>query len=376
MSKVAAVETLVVNVSPRTNWTFVAVTTDDGETGWGECSLNRWEPLLVASVDMLSGDVCGHTLEAAFDTVRYVPHSPGGLAMHAAKSAVEQALTDLRAQHAALPVHAIIGGGSRKVIPAYANINRGISARSPAGFAAAARAALAVGYRNIKIAPFDGVIAQDAASSPIDALIQAGLDRVYAVRDAIGRDRVLMVDCHWRFDEPRATALIRDLHRQSCGDLWPDLTVIFDIDPAIGLARSRLDPRGHEHADRRPNGGRDVGRSRRLRLVGRAQGGHGGRLRLHCRVGAQQSPRRHGRHGERPRLLAVGERRRRFQLRRRNVLRLDREPAPRPARARDQPVREGEDLRAGPVVLGQSDDPGALVTLGERGEVRRRCAGE
>jgi dTMP kinase len=34
-------------------------------------------------------------------------------------------------------------------------------------------------------------------------------------------------------------ALIRDLHRQSCGDLWPDLTVIFDIDPAIGLARSK-----------------------------------------------------------------------------------------------------------------------------------------
>jgi dTMP kinase len=35
------------------------------------------------------------------------------------------------------------------------------------------------------------------------------------------------------------TALIRDLHRQACADLWPDLTVIFDIDPAIGLARSK-----------------------------------------------------------------------------------------------------------------------------------------
>ncbi len=36
-----------------------------------------------------------------------------------------------------------------------------------------------------------------------------------------------------------STALIRDLHRQSCGDLWPDLTVIFDIDPALGLKRSK-----------------------------------------------------------------------------------------------------------------------------------------
>jgi dTMP kinase len=35
------------------------------------------------------------------------------------------------------------------------------------------------------------------------------------------------------------TTLIRDLHRHSCGDLWPDLTIIFDIDPAIGLKRSK-----------------------------------------------------------------------------------------------------------------------------------------
>ncbi len=211
MSKIAVVEPLVVNVSPKTNWTFVAVTTRDGHTGWGECSLNRWEPLLTASVEMLSRDIVGATFEAAFDAIRYLPHSPGGLVMHAAKSALEQALTDVLAQQSGLPIHEEIGGARRDAIPAYANINRGIGARSPAGFAAAARAAVAAGYRNVKIAPFDGVIAEDAASTPIDALVQAGLDRVYAVRDAIGPDRALMVDCHWRFDEPRAMALIRDI---------------------------------------------------------------------------------------------------------------------------------------------------------------------
>ncbi len=36
-----------------------------------------------------------------------------------------------------------------------------------------------------------------------------------------------------------STALIKDLHRQSCADLWPDLTLVFDIDPALGLARSK-----------------------------------------------------------------------------------------------------------------------------------------
>lgn len=34
-------------------------------------------------------------------------------------------------------------------------------------------------------------------------------------------------------------ALIKELHRQGCADLWPDLTVVFDIDPEIGLSRSK-----------------------------------------------------------------------------------------------------------------------------------------
>lgn len=33
--------------------------------------------------------------------------------------------------------------------------------------------------------------------------------------------------------------LIKELHRKSCADLWPDLTVVFDIEPRIGLARSK-----------------------------------------------------------------------------------------------------------------------------------------
>jgi dTMP kinase len=32
---------------------------------------------------------------------------------------------------------------------------------------------------------------------------------------------------------------IRSLHREACGDLWPDLTILLDLDPRIGLARSK-----------------------------------------------------------------------------------------------------------------------------------------
>ncbi|RVT89105.1 dTMP kinase [Sphingomonas crocodyli] len=36
-----------------------------------------------------------------------------------------------------------------------------------------------------------------------------------------------------------AEDLIRGLHRDVVGDVWPDLTIILDLDPEIGLARSR-----------------------------------------------------------------------------------------------------------------------------------------
>jgi dTMP kinase len=52
--------------------------------------------------------------------------------------------------------------------------------------------------------------------------------------------------------------LIRDLHRMTAGDLWPDLTVILDIDPAVGLSRSQ---------HRLTGGGVDEGRFEALDLA-------------------------------------------------------------------------------------------------------------
>lgn len=34
-------------------------------------------------------------------------------------------------------------------------------------------------------------------------------------------------------------SFIRTLHKEACGDLWPDLTIILDIDPRVGLGRSK-----------------------------------------------------------------------------------------------------------------------------------------
>jgi dTMP kinase len=36
-----------------------------------------------------------------------------------------------------------------------------------------------------------------------------------------------------------SVSFLRELHRTACGDLWPDLTLLLDLDPADGVARSR-----------------------------------------------------------------------------------------------------------------------------------------
>ena len=243
MFLIAAIEAIVVNVSPKTNWTFIAVTTDAGVIGWGECSLNRWEPLLTACAAILAPDFIGTDAAKAAEKIRHLPHSPGGLVAHAVRSALEQAITDILAQLAAQPINRYVGQARRNSVPAYANINRGVKSRSPESFAAAARAAIGAGYTIVKLAPFDGVIAEDAQSTPIGNRIHQGLDRVFAVRDAIGADCPLLVDCHWRFDEARATTLIRDIARAA--PYWIECPI--SEHPSQFAAIARL--REHAHGE-------------------------------------------------------------------------------------------------------------------------------
>src|SRR6202163_2485598 len=129
MSRIAAIEALVVNVSPKTNWSFISVTTHAGVTGWGECSLNRWEPLLTAYAEILARDMVGRDVAAAADAIRYLAHSPEGLVSHAVGTALEQALTDVSAQLAGKAIPQMIGPTRRPSVPAYANINRGVRDR-------------------------------------------------------------------------------------------------------------------------------------------------------------------------------------------------------------------------------------------------------
>jgi dTMP kinase len=75
-----------------------------------------------------------------------------------------------------------------------------------------------------------------------------------------------------------AEPLIRELHAAMVDDLWPDLTLVLDVDPAVGLARSRK---------RLSDGGIDEGRFESLDLAFHQ------RIREAFRAQATAAPERH-----------------------------------------------------------------------------------
>ena len=193
-------------ISPKTRWVFVQLEDADGRRGSGEASLNGKEGALAEAADRLAAYALQSSTAAPAAFAAAI--RPCDLAEAAMVSAVDQALWDLHAQKAGLRLTDALGGARRESIPLYANINRRTVERTPQGFARSARDAWDAGFRAFKMAPFDEVDVALCADGGGAAAMQAGLERVAAVRAQIGRGHRLMVDCHWRFDEATAARLI------------------------------------------------------------------------------------------------------------------------------------------------------------------------
>lgn len=211
MSRIESVAFRGINVTPRTNWCFLEVRTADGLAGIGECTLANHEAVLAAEAERLAATATGEDARHRNRLARLIPHAPGGLVAATVLSAFEQALADLAAQRAGEPLHLFLGGALRDPVRLYANINRGASPRSPEGFAAAARRAVAAGFGAVKLAPFDPLVWEDGISETNRAAYAEGLARIAAVRAAVGSEIEVMVDAHWRFSPGGAAGLIADV---------------------------------------------------------------------------------------------------------------------------------------------------------------------
>ncbi|BCA58287.1 mandelate racemase/muconate lactonizing enzyme family protein [Sphingomonas sp. HMP6] len=175
----------------------VRVTLDSGEEGWGE-TYGLVAPGVIHALllDIVQPIIAGRSpfdvqaiWEDLYDLMR-VRGYVGGFWLDAL-AAVDIALWDLMGKLTGLPLHQLLGGKHRDRIPAYVS---GLPAPSIPEKVALAKSFVDKGYNAIKI----------AASVSYD-----GVEReIAALRDGLGPDIALMLDCHWMYTPAEAIALL------------------------------------------------------------------------------------------------------------------------------------------------------------------------
>jgi galactonate dehydratase len=216
--KITAIENRRVRVNQRGDWLFVLVHTDAGLTGIGEASHSSNDALCALALEQFNQQLVGKDPRQIALIRQQLRKVDGGRVYNTALSALEQALWDLLGQHLETPVHTFFGGAVRDRLRLYANINRHVRDRSPAGFARAAQQAVDEGFTAIKLAPFDELRPSDHLRTGPKATWRPGVERVRAVRKAIGDEIELAVDCHGRMEISQAIAVGHEL--ADCNLFW------------------------------------------------------------------------------------------------------------------------------------------------------------
>jgi galactonate dehydratase len=185
---------------------FVRVSTDEGIHGTGEGSL-EWQPKAVeAAIHHLAERYLvgssAFEIERLWQNMFRNEFARGGPVVNSAIGALEMALWDIKGKALGVPVYELLGGRVHQDLPAYANAWYGAGS-SLEEIARAARAVEERGYRGLKFDPFE------CGRDPDRREIRRAAALIQAVRDAVGPDMEILIDCHGRFSVGSAIDVAR-----------------------------------------------------------------------------------------------------------------------------------------------------------------------
>ena len=221
----------------RTQWTFAEVYDDDGCATTVEITCRDELPQVVAYLSDLWPSLKGREIAGESQVTGLLglstPQLQADLAMATTVSALRSAVMQLLCQHRGLGMTEALGGTPEESVALYANINRSIAGDwTTRNFATAAERAVREGFTVVKCAPFDDM---GPSESQPDHLEQARvrIQRVAAVRAAVGPEVRVLVDCHSRLSVSTAPLVAEELARLDVGWFEEPLQPTIDAD---GLA--------------------------------------------------------------------------------------------------------------------------------------------
>jgi galactonate dehydratase len=202
--KITAIETLVCNARMR-NWIFVKIVTDQpGLHGWGEATLEWHTRAVLGAIEDLSQLLLGEDprrIEHLWQMM-YRQHfwHGNGIVRGTAISGIDIALWDILGKIHGVPCHELLGGRVRDHIRTYCHLGGGkmedFYNTDPADakrFGELAQKAVADGFTAFKSMAVPETM-------PLEGLrpIRYAEACVKAMRDAVGDNIDIMVDCHAR----------------------------------------------------------------------------------------------------------------------------------------------------------------------------------
>lgn len=196
--KITTMETFL--VPPR--WLFLRIGTDEGLAGWGEPVIEGRAETVRAAVGELSDYLIGEDplrIEHHWQVLTRGGFYRGGPILSAAVAGIDQALWDIAGQARGAPVHELLGGPVRDQARVYA----WIGGDDPRDVADAARARVEAGFTAVKMNA-------SAQMTPIDTPARTAevVERVAAVRAAIGAARDVLIDFHGRLSVAMARRIL------------------------------------------------------------------------------------------------------------------------------------------------------------------------
>jgi galactonate dehydratase len=205
MTKVERVDTLIVDGGWR-NFLIVKITTDDGVVGWGDGTLG-WKEFAVEALisEFAERYVIGmdaFRIEELWFKLYQIEHNNGPV-MYAAMAGLETALWDVVGKLCQQPVVNLAGGPLREKVKAYAN--GWYSSIEDAGqLRAQAEGVVSRGYRALKLDPFG------SGGREIDTVtLRRAVAAVGTVREAVGDEIDLLIECHGRFSVGTAITVVK-----------------------------------------------------------------------------------------------------------------------------------------------------------------------
>ncbi|MGY6212995.1 galactonate dehydratase [Cytobacillus firmus] len=190
-------------VPPR--WLFLKIETDEGISGWGEPVVEGRAETVKAAVNELSDYIIGRNpndIEDIWQTLYRGGFYRGGPILMSAISGIEQALWDIKGKYYSIPVYEMLGGKARQKIKVYS----WIGGDRPAEVAAEAKVKQEQGFQAIKMNASEEMNYIDSFSK-----VEAVIERVASIREALGKDFGIGVDFHGRVHKTMAKTLVKEL---------------------------------------------------------------------------------------------------------------------------------------------------------------------